>query len=273
VAIRPDGSSRSSSSSASSSHEGSRRSSISWSRPSQLNGLQLELHQQPQESRPQPVGISTPPSPPAGNGFSLFSGSPSGGGSSQSHSASSSENGGQSSTAQSTPRSAQPSSSPAHAPIVNEVVCGSLMLAYERAGKWAEAVNVLNRAKAIGVQPNAVMYNTAISAAGKAGQLALAQSLFNSAAARDVVTYETLVAAYGIAGMPDQVCDLCALRPCNACACPVSTQHAHHVLLTTALHTAHTSAGRADLQPDDGAGHAAQRLHLLLHGCSVQPGR
>ena len=33
---------------------------------------------------------------------------------------------------------------------VNEVVCGALMMAYERAGKWEEAVNVLARARAIG---------------------------------------------------------------------------------------------------------------------------
>lgn len=34
--------------------------------------------------------------------------------------------------------------------IVNEVVCGALMLAYERAGKWEEAVNVLERARKLG---------------------------------------------------------------------------------------------------------------------------
>lgn len=33
---------------------------------------------------------------------------------------------------------------------VNEVVCGALMLAYERAGKWQEAVAVLDRARALG---------------------------------------------------------------------------------------------------------------------------
>jgi len=29
-------------------------------------------------------------------------------------------------------------------------VCGALMLAYERAGKWEEAVNVLERARKLG---------------------------------------------------------------------------------------------------------------------------
>ncbi len=66
------------------------------------------------------------------------------------------------------------SSSPHH--VVNEVVCGALMLAYERAGKWAEAVAVLVRASHLGITPNNVMYNTAISAAGKAGQLEVSAS-------------------------------------------------------------------------------------------------
>ncbi len=51
--------------------------------------------------------------------------------------------------------------------VVNEVVCGAMMLAYERAGMWAEAVGVLGRARAMGLKPNTVMYNTAISAAAK----------------------------------------------------------------------------------------------------------
>ena len=100
---------------------------------------------------------------------------------------------------------------------VNEVVCGALMLAYERAGRWQEAVGVLDRARALGerlrrwwlparlppisgsdvlcatpnhhaptidlitavhcsllrsgISPNTVMYNTAISALGKALQV------------------------------------------------------------------------------------------------------
>lgn len=36
---------------------------------------------------------------------------------------------------------------------VNEVVCGALMLAYERAGKWQEAVGVLERARTLGEAP------------------------------------------------------------------------------------------------------------------------
>lgn len=84
--------------------------------------------------------------------------------------------------------------------VVNEVVCGALMLAYERAGKWEEAVGVLDRARALGITPNTVMYNTAVSALGKAGQLDAAQELFHACPAPDAVTYETLIAAHGMAG-------------------------------------------------------------------------
>lgn len=86
--------------------------------------------------------------------------------------------------------------------VVNEVVCGALMLAYERAGKWQEAVSVLGRARRLGIEPNTVMYNTAISAAGKGGQLEVAEQLFAVVKLPDAVTYETLVAAYGMAGQP-----------------------------------------------------------------------
>jgi pentatricopeptide repeat protein len=84
--------------------------------------------------------------------------------------------------------------------VVNEVVCGALMLAYERAGKWEQAVGVLNRAQALGITPNTVMYNTAVSALGKAGQLEAAEELFNTCPAPDAVTFETLIAAHGMAG-------------------------------------------------------------------------
>ncbi len=84
--------------------------------------------------------------------------------------------------------------------VVNEVVCGALMLAYERAGKWEEAVGVLGRARTLGIIPNTVMYNTAVSALGKAGQLDAAQELFKACPAPDAVTFETLIAAHGMAG-------------------------------------------------------------------------
>jgi pentatricopeptide repeat protein len=62
---------------------------------------------------------------------------------------------------------------------VNEVVCGALMLAYERGNKWEDAVAVLDRARALGIQPNTIMYNTALSSLGKAGKSDAAKSLFN----------------------------------------------------------------------------------------------
>lgn len=83
------------------------------------------------------------------------------------------------SAAASASRPRQPSSA-----VVNEVVCGALMLAYERAGKWEEAVRVLQRARRLGIEPNTVMYNTAISAAGKAGQSELANQLFKEVRGR-----------------------------------------------------------------------------------------
>jgi hypothetical protein len=79
------------------------------------------------------------------------------------------------------------------------------MLAYERAGKWQEAVGVLQRAESLGLAPNTVMLNTAISAAGKAGQLEVAEGLFEHAMLPDAITYEAFIAACGIAGAPEKV--------------------------------------------------------------------
>lgn len=62
---------------------------------------------------------------------------------------------------------------------VNEVVCGALMLAYERGGKWEDAVAVLGRARTLGITPNTIMYNTAMSALGKAGKSDAARALFD----------------------------------------------------------------------------------------------
>jgi pentatricopeptide repeat protein len=83
---------------------------------------------------------------------------------------------------------------------LNEVVCGALMLAYERAGRWRECVAVLGRARALGLAPNTVMFNTALSALGKAGEARAAAALFAALPAPDAVSHETLVAAHGVAG-------------------------------------------------------------------------
>lgn len=87
---------------------------------------------------------------------------------------------------------------------VNEVVCGALMTAYSKAGKWSDAVKVLGRARRLGIRPNTVMYNSAISAAGKSGQVHVCEALFNEVEEPDAVTYETVIAAYGMAGNVDR---------------------------------------------------------------------
>lgn len=200
-----------------------------WSSPAQLNGLSLDLgltHVLPTQPQlpvaalphlhtaavagntvPSLGGYGTPQLPsvlaggaaavggalgvpvPADPSFSLFSEQPAG----------------SAKAGVATAGGSSGSSGPgAHAPLVNEVVCGALMLAYERAGKWSEAINVLSRARAMGIQPNAVMYNTAIAAAGKAGHLDAAERLFTMVPNPDGVTHESLVAAYGMAGLPEK---------------------------------------------------------------------
>jgi pentatricopeptide repeat protein len=77
------------------------------------------------------------------------------------------------------------------------------MLAYERGGRWEDAVGVLSRAKMLGVKPNSVMYVTAISAAGKAGRVEVAEQLFSEAMGAGVVDgvlYETIIGVQGMAG-------------------------------------------------------------------------
>ena len=48
------------------------------------------------------------------------------------------------------------------------------------------------------------MYNTAMSALGKSGRWKAAENLFGEVPEPDSVTYETLIAAYGMAGQADQ---------------------------------------------------------------------
>ncbi|WIA14814.1 hypothetical protein OEZ85_003296 [Tetradesmus obliquus] len=89
--------------------------------------------------------------------------------------------------------------------VINEGVLSALMMAYERGGKWREAVGVLARASSLGVVPGPGMFGTAISAAGKAGQLALADALFvqaRGAGAADASTYESMIGVLGMAGDP-----------------------------------------------------------------------
>lgn len=87
---------------------------------------------------------------------------------------------------------------------VNEVVCGAMMHAFERSGRWEEALRMLERARRMGIQPNTIMFNTAISALGKAGQWQLAEAVFRQIPHADAVSCETLIAAYGISGEADK---------------------------------------------------------------------
>ncbi|KAL6776016.1 MCA1 [Auxenochlorella protothecoides x Auxenochlorella symbiontica] len=86
-------------------------------------------------------------------------------------------------------------------PAVNHVVCGAMMSVYERAGRAGEAVGMLRRARALGVRPNTVMLNTALSALGKAGRVDEARALFARIPDPDAASYETLVAALGARGL------------------------------------------------------------------------
>ncbi len=64
----------------------------------------------------------------------------------------------------------------------------------------AQCVGMLERARRVGIAPNAIMVNTAMSALGKAGRPADATALFARHLAPDAVAHETLVAAHGLAG-------------------------------------------------------------------------
>jgi pentatricopeptide repeat protein len=101
---------------------------------------------------------------------------------------------------------AAPAAASANRPpaLLNEVVCGALMAAHERAGRADDAVRVLSRAAALGVQPNAVMFNTALAALGRRGRFDEALALFEALpySPPDAVAHETLVAAAGVAGRP-----------------------------------------------------------------------
>ncbi|GAB4820675.1 hypothetical protein N2152v2_007721 [Parachlorella kessleri] len=117
---------------------------------------------------------------------------------------------------------------------VNEVVCGALMLAYERGGKWEDAVTVLGRARALGIQPNTIMYNTAMSALGKASKSDAAEALFKEMHNPDAVSYETLIAAYGMAGRAEEA-EKCfsamlaaGLHPRDYAYCGLIAAHSFH---------------------------------------------
>lgn len=67
-----------------------------------------------------------------------------------------------------------------------------------------QALHLLRRARELGIEPNTVMFNTAISALGKAGCWEEAERLFAMIPAPDTVSFETMIAAYGLAGKTEK---------------------------------------------------------------------
>lgn len=61
-------------------------------------------------------------------------------------------------------------------------------------------MTLLQRARNLGIEPNTIMYNTAISALGKASQWEAAEKVFNDMPKPDTISFETMIAAYGLAG-------------------------------------------------------------------------
>ena len=59
---------------------------------------------------------------------------------------------------------------------------------------------MLQRARNMGIEPNTIMYNTAISTLGKSGCWEAAEQLFGQIPSPDTVSHETMIAAYGLAG-------------------------------------------------------------------------
>jgi len=70
--------------------------------------------------------------------------------------------------------------------------------------RTVQALGVLARAKSMGIQANTIMYNTAMSALAKSGHADAAEMLFGDIPEPDSVSYETLIAAYGMAGEPNK---------------------------------------------------------------------
>lgn len=63
-----------------------------------------------------------------------------------------------------------------------------------------QALSLLRRTPKLGIEPNTIMYNTAMSALGKAGQWEAAEKLFEGIPEPDKISFETMIAAYGLAG-------------------------------------------------------------------------
>ena len=162
----------------------------------------------------------------------------------------------------------------ARAPPLNEVVCGALMAAYDKAGRPDDALGVLPRARAAGVAPNVVMHNIALSALGRAGRYEEAAALFAAMPTRDAVSHETLLGAAAAAARPaDAEAAFAALleaghTPSDHAWCGLVAAHAAAGDTSAALRVADRRA--AATAPATGAKKPAPSLPLfnaLLAAC------
>lgn len=83
---------------------------------------------------------------------------------------------------------------------MNDVICGSMMYAYERAGRWEKALEFLSICESLGYKNNMIIINIALSAVAKAGEMKTAEQIFADITEPDSTTYETMIAGYGLSG-------------------------------------------------------------------------
>lgn len=67
-------------------------------------------------------------------------------------------------------------------------------------GFVAQVLDIMRRASRLGIQPNTIMYNTAMAALARALRWKEVQAIFLEMPVKDAISYETLVAAYGLVG-------------------------------------------------------------------------
>jgi pentatricopeptide repeat protein len=73
-----------------------------------------------------------------------------------------------------------------------------------------QALGVLERARRLGIAPNTIMFNTAMSALAKSGRAAAAEQLFAQIPDPDAVSYEVPALAFSFT---------CGQATCHNCAC------------------------------------------------------
>lgn len=83
---------------------------------------------------------------------------------------------------------------------VNDVICGSMMYAYERAGLWEKALEFLSICESLGYKDNTIIINIVLSALAKAGEMKTAEKIFGEMSQPDNITYETMIAGHGLSG-------------------------------------------------------------------------